>query len=127
MFLSQWNTLSLLSDDTMKDYQPLFTTNDIFEILVNMKNPNLTEKASMELQRWKLLPLNLSVKSLHDLKIQFEQLDPKLVQLDSIAYSSELAEDEILLQTNKVLRKGLYAAARFLCRYGCPTGSRFEL
>ena len=127
VFLSQWSALSLLSDDTMKDFQPLFTAKDIFEIMINMRNPNMTEKANAELQHWKLLPLNLSVKSLHNLKAQFEQLDPKLVQVDSIACSSEIAEDEILLQTNKVLKKGLYAAARFLCRYGCPTGSRFEL
>ena len=127
VFLSQWSTLSLLSDDTMKDFQPLFTAKDIFEILTSIRNPNLTERAHMELQRWKMLPLNFSVKSLLNLKIQFEQLDPKLVQLDTITYNNELAEDEILLQTNKVLKKGLYAAARFLCRYGCPTGSRFEL
>ena len=126
-FLSQWSTLSLMSDDAMKDFQPLFTAKDIFEILTSLKNPNLTENAHTELQRWKMLPLNLSVKSLLNLKIQFEQLDPKLVQLDSVAYNNEFAEDEILLQTNKVLKKGLYAAARFLCRYGCPTGSRFEL
>ena len=127
VFLSQWSTLSLLSDDTMKDFQPLFTAKDIFEILTSIRNPNLTEGARIELQRWKMLPLNFSVKSLLNLKIQFEQLDPKLVQLDSITHNNELAEDEILLQTNKVLKKGLYAAARFLCRYGCPTGSRFEL
>lgn len=126
-FLSQWGTLSLISDDAMKTFQPLFTAKDIFGILINMRNPNLTEKADVELQRWKMLPLNLSVKSLHDLRLQYEQLDPKLVQLDSVAHSNELAEDEILLQTNKVLKKGLYAAARFLCRYGCPTGNRFEL
>ncbi|XP_065915033.1 TBC1 domain family member 19-like [Dysidea avara] len=126
--LSQWGSLSqMLTGGDVKEFRPLFTAKDIFEILCTIRNPNLTEKAMVDLERWKMLPLNITVKSLQDLKIQFEQLDPKLVQLDSAAYSSETAEDEVLLQTSKVIKKGLYAAARFLCRYGCPTGNRFEL
>ena len=126
-YMAKWETLSTESGTLKSGLKPVYSTDDFYDVIVNIKNPNLSVHQG-DAAYWGLIPVEIGVKTACQLQQMFGELDPSRYQHlgtdDQIA--SEFESERVLLG-RKVADRGSVAASRQFLKFGCPMGLRGQL
>jgi hypothetical protein len=126
-YLTKWETLSTESGNLKSGLKPVFSTDDFYDVIVNIKNPNLSVHQG-DAAYWGLIPVEIGVKTACELQQLFEELDPKRHQhLGTDDQISNEFESERVLLGRKVADQGSVATSRQFLKFGCPMGLRGQL
>ncbi|XP_054718039.1 TBC1 domain family member 19-like [Uloborus diversus] len=134
-FEAKWSELGS-EDMDLSRFRPVYSPKDLLEVLVNVKSPNISSNTFSDAGpsiNWGLLKVPFKVKSLSELRMQFEDLSGNIDHLGLTVFYSSNSEcyqkrlKERVSLGKHVLEANQAAVAREYCKRGCPATLRAEL
>ncbi|KAF6024478.1 TBC1D19 [Bugula neritina] len=108
--------------------RPVYGPKDFLEVLINISMPCKNEELLS--QSWGLLTIPIQIKSINELRIQYNEMSINQCQVgidDEVEVPQELFANERFRLGKKVLANKSSVLSQEYCKRGCPPGLRASL
>eukprot|EP00111_Clytia_hemisphaerica_P002773 TCONS_00007801-protein len=113
------------NDEAYSKLRPVYSSADFFEVLVNIKNPNLVPSTEGNIEQWGLMQAGLIGSN--DIKSELELLNGKTPQVGIDDVLNASFASEWIAVGQKVIAQRHIAASRQYLKQGCPSGLRKDI